>query len=292
MTAEVQRAEHLFTIKRYREALEYCRAALAAEPEDELALYLGGFSALMLDDGETAAEMARALLHAHPDSPYGHEILGHLAVEAGNQQAAEGHFRAALRAWPDRSYYLALLGNFLGTHGRLEEGITVARKGLERDPEDSYVLQVLQRLYRLNEEPELAEEFAARTLAVDAEKPGAHLEAGLLMLEKGHREAARGRFLESLRLDPASGDTKEIMAHERVRTHPFFRHGVFLRTESGFVIAALLTPLFWLGLSLLWTPLVYIAYAAFGLVILGYGYVGLFRLCVRLTLRRIRMGDA
>ena len=56
--------------------------------------------------------------------------------------------------------------------------------------------------------------------------------------------------------------------------------------------AALLAQLFWFGLSLLWPPFVYVAYAALGLVILGYGYVGLFHLCVWTTLRRIRMGKA
>ena len=98
MTPDVRRAEHLFTIKRYREALEHCLAVLAAEPEEEGALYLAGFSALMLDDAEMAANMAKALIRAHPGSPYGHEILGHLAVDQRDQRAAEVHFRAALGA--------------------------------------------------------------------------------------------------------------------------------------------------------------------------------------------------
>lgn len=292
MTPDVQRAEHLFTIKRYREALEHCLAALAAEPEDESALYLAGFSALLLDDAETAANMAKALIRAHPDSPYGHEILGHLAVDQRDQRAAELHFRAALRAQPDSARFQALLGNFLGSHERLEEGITVARKALKSDPEDPFTLTVLQKLYRLNEEPELAAQFAARALAANPEAAGAHLEAGLLMLEKGQRHEARGRFLESLRLDPMSGDAKQVMAYERVRSHPLFRNGVFLKTERGFVIAAVLTPLVWFGLSLLWEPIVYVAYAALALVILGYGYLGLFHLLVRIALRRIRLGKA
>lgn len=292
MNPDVQRAEHLFTIKRYREAMEHCLAALAAEPEDEGALYLAGFSALMLDDAQTAGDMAKALIRAHPDSPYGHEILGHLAVDQHDRRAAEIHFRAALRAEPESAFYQALLGHFLGAHGRLEEGITIARNALRSNPEDAFTLHVLQKLYRLNEEPELAEEFAARALAANPEHADAHLEAGLLMLQKGQRWEARGRFLESLRLDPVTGDSKHVMAYERVRTHPFFRNGVYLRTEWGFVTAALLAPLFWFGLSLLWAPFVYVAYAALGLVILGYGYVGLFHLCVWTTLRRIRMGKA
>lgn len=292
MTPDVQRAEHLFTIKRYREALEHCLAALAAEPEHEGALYLAGFSALMLDDAQTAGDMAKALIRAHPDSPYGHEVLGHLAVDQRDVRAAEVHFRAALRAQPESAFYQALLGHFLGSHERLEEGITVARKALKSDPEDPFALTVLQKLYRLNEEPALAEEFAARALAANPERAGTHLEAGLLMLEKGQRREARGRFLESLRLDPMSGDSKQVMAYERVRTHPLFRNGVFLRTERGYVIATLLTPLVWFGLSLLWQPFVYVAYAALGLVILGYGYLGLFHLLVWLALRRIRMGKA
>ncbi len=292
MNADLQKADHLFTVKRYQEALKYCRAALAADPENEQALYIAGFCGLMENDAQTAEEMGRALLRSQPDSPCGHEILGHLAVEAKNRRGAEVHFRATLKAQPEDPHYFALMSQFLGSQGRLEEGITVARKGLALDPDDPELLHSLQKLYWLNDEPEQAEEFGRRALAADPERSGVHLQAGLILLEKDRRGEARGRFLESLRLDPASGNAKDVMASERVRSHPMFRHGLFLPTSRGAVIAAVIAPLAWYALSLLFEPLVYLAYVALAVVIGGYGYLGLYHLCVWITARRIRAGKA
>ena len=63
------------------------------------------------------------------------------------------------------------------------------------------------------------------------EDPDLHLEAGLALLERGQVSTAKRSFLQSLRLDPASGDSHEAIAHERVRNHPLFKRGFETASE-------------------------------------------------------------
>lgn len=288
----VQRAQVLYDMTRYEQALQLCLDALGMDPEHPGALELGGYCALMMDDSETAETMARSLMSRDPDTPAGHEILGRLAADRDDRLAAESHFRTLLRALPESPVAHAIMAGYLGKYGRLEEGITQARKGLALDSENPAVLQMLEQLYRLNDEPELAEEMGQRALAQDPDDADHHLALGMRLLERGRRREARAGFMESLRRAPAATDNIAAMAHERVRTHRFFRNGRFFPTEPALVAVALCVPVFWWLLSLWLAPLVWLAWAAVVVLVLGYGYVGLFYLCRWYVQRQIERGRA
>jgi tetratricopeptide (TPR) repeat protein len=266
-----------FQRKRYSDALSCCHDALRENPRDEDAFYLGSFSALMLDDRETAREMAGQLIGIDPQSAGGHELLGHLALADEHEQKAERHFREAIRCDPQSSGRYATLGAFLARRGRLEEAITSARKGLKE-------------LYRLNEEPKLAQEMGDRAAEINPEDADVHFEAGLLLLRKGQKADARGRFAESLRLDPASGQAFSVIAHERVRHWKVFKNGYFMPLKVGMIIAVLLAPAMWFGLSLLWQPLIWVFYLSLVIIVGGYLYTGLFYMCRWSIQRRLERG--
>lgn len=290
MDPRLQRAELLFDVKRHADALAVCREVLGTDPEDAGALYLAGFSALVMEMPGEAEGFGRALVAADPQSSGGFEILGYVDWGLERDMAAEAHFREALRLSPDNPHYHALLGRFLGHVRRLEEAITVAHQGLSLEPDSPVLAAVLQVLYRLNDEPDLAERYGRMALAAAPDSADHHLEAGLRLLEKGRRPLARGRFLDALRLDPAAGSSMETMAYERCRTHWFFRNGLYLPTQADRFAVAVLTPVFWYLLSVLFAPFEVLAWASLAVVVLGYGYVVLFRLCVRATLNRLRRG--
>ena len=96
-----------------------------------------------------------------------------------------------------------MLGRFLGNLHRLEEAITVAAKGLKLAPEHLAMIRTLQTLYRLNDEPDMAQAMAERALGLDPEDADVHLEAGLNLLDRGDTRAAHRNFLQSLRIQPA-----------------------------------------------------------------------------------------
>ncbi len=290
MQDRISKAEALFDIKRYDEALEAALEALASEPDDLMALYIGAFSALLLKDSETAKRLARSLIVAYPEGPQGHEIMGFLATDANKNRVAETHFREARRLDPENATYTALLSGYLARVGRMEEAITIGLKGLKLDPEDASVLNALETAYRLNDEPEQAARYGERALAANPEGAESHLEAGFRLLESGQRGAARGNFIESLRLDPAAGDSMEVIAYERVRTLWFFKNGRFLPLDKDVVATAVLTPAVWYGLSYLWQPFVNLAWLSVVLVAAAYAYVGLFHLGCRIALARLKAG--
>jgi len=99
-------ASLLIEEKRYAEALAACDAALAARPDDYLALFILGRtvseSGLRLDDGEAA--LRRCLEHApktiEPDQSAVYYRLGMIAEKRGNRAAARAAYERALAAHP------------------------------------------------------------------------------------------------------------------------------------------------------------------------------------------------
>lgn len=287
----LERAWLYFGRGQYVECITQARKALSADPQHEQALYLVGFSALLREDEALAAETSDALLAVAPESGAAHELMGFVCQTFQKDPIrAETHFREAIRLEPEEPAFRATLGLFLGDRGRIEEGITVARKGLSIDPESSRVLQALQTLYRLNDEPDMSERMGAEALRLDPERAEHHLEVGLHLLTGRNRGAARSSLLESLRLAPADADNKDVIAHERVRTHAFFKRGYFLSLKPSILIPALLVPAFWFGLSLVFRPFVYLGWAAVAVLVVAYGYHGLFLLCRRHVRRGLERG--
>lgn len=286
------RARLHFDRQGWREALRAGHEALALDPEHGEALLICGHSALQLDDLAAARQLSSTLLGIAPDWPPAH-LLGGLVASTADRDAvrAEQLFRSAIRLAPEWPAPYATLGLFLGWRRRCEEGITVARRGLKLDPENVEVLTALQSLYRLNGEKELADRYGEMALAVDPEHADLHLEAGLRLLESGQSRRARSRFLDALRLDPEDAEGKDLIASERVRTHPLFRGGYFLSFRPSILVPALLVPVVWWLLSRLLSPLVYLAWAS-AIVVTGlYVYHGLFRLCRWHVRRRIDRGQ-
>lgn len=285
----VAAAWFLFERRRHGEALAKALEALALQPESAEPHYIAGLCHAALGRDAQAEEHARALLRTAPDVAMGHELLA-IATWRRDRPRAERALREALRIEPENPVRHAMLGRFLGDLNRLEEGITVARKGLVLAPENLSVIHTLQTLFRLNDEPDLARAMAERALALDPESADVHLEAGLNLLARGATHAARGSFLQSLRLEPASGSSQEAIAHERVRAHPLFRDVRGLPVTPGGMAFSVLTPLFWYALSALFSPLRYVAAIAFGIVVLSYAHRLAFVVCRAWVLRRIRAG--
>ncbi|MDD9941886.1 MAG: tetratricopeptide repeat protein, partial [Myxococcales bacterium] len=257
--------------------------------EDLEAHYLAGLCHASEERLGEAEEHARTLLALAPELPMGHEVLA-ISVWRTDKRRAEKALYDALKLDPENPTRHAMLGRFLADLGRLEDGITAAHKGLQIKPDHLGSVQALQVLYRLNDEPEMAAAMADKALAIDPEDADAHLEAGLALLGRGQSARARGRFLESLRIAPADGDNHEAIAHERVRNHWLYKDTFMLPVEGGAMWATLATPAFWYALSLLWSPLRFVAYLSLGLIVLSYAHRALFRLSRGWVLRSIRAG--
>ena len=275
----------------YENALSCAQQGLGMDPDDPEVLLLAGLAALRVPDPGVAEYATRYLLELRPNDSRSHLLLGFFSHEVKKDAVgAERAFREAIRLDPEEPENYAFLGQFLATRERNREGIATARKGLKLDPENYLVLHALQMLYRRAEEKELSEEFGKRALEVAPEESANFLEAGFRLLEGRKDTEAKGKFLEALRLDPGDGTTFEAIAHEKVRQHPFFRKGLYLPLNRTTLVGAVLTPVVWWGLSLLWRPIIWMAIVSAVIVIGLYAYTGAFYLCRRIIVRQLRSG--
>ena len=273
---------------RYEDALKAAIEAIGAAPEEPAGYELAGSACVQLKRFEEAESFAMELLSRAPDWATGYAIRGHVRFQK-DPRHAEPYYRQALSLEPDTPERHAMLGLALGHMGRLEEAITVGRKGLRLDAENGFVLLVLQQLYRLDEDEEMAEEMGRRALAVNPESSAHHLELGFAMLDRGDRRQAKASFAQSLRLDPrASGDLHDI-AYERVRTMLLFR-GVYPPVEWPLWLIAVLTPLWWFALGYLWVGFTYLGWLTVALLAIGYARHGLFFVVHRAMMHRMRRG--
>ena len=263
---------------------------LSDDPLHPEALYLLGLIQVITNH-PLAEETTRSLLSIEPDHSRSHFLLGLLNhYFKKNAVGAETSYRTAIRFDPEDSLPRTALARLLGEKERLEEAITVAHQALKIDPENPTAYELLTHLYRLNKEDDLARKFAQQGLALDPENADVHREIGLRLLHQGDESSAVESLYESLRLEPDNASSREEIAYEKVKSHPLFKNGFFLSFKLPTLICAILTPVFWWLLSLLFSPLIYLTWISLILVILGYSYHGLFLLCRKLTLRRINQG--
>lgn len=286
----LERAWFLYERKRYEQALTECMRALAAEPGSAAALELAAWALIGLGRWSEVEVFAGQCLAAAPEGDAGHLLLALVEDHRERYESAHEQILRAIAAAPENARHRAVLGCILARWGRIEDGITAARQALVLQPGSGLALGTLASLYRINAEPELAARYAAQALEAEPDAAHHHLEEGMRLLERRDAGRARLRFLEALRLDPARGDTFEAIAHETVRTHWAFKHAVFPPQQRALAIAALLVPAIWYGLSLLWRPLIALAWLCSALLAAGYSYRGAFVLCRRAVLARLRRG--
>lgn len=290
MSHALESAQFFFERGRYPEAIEQAQSA-AADPEHRIiALYLMGLSGLHLEDSKLVKSSARSILSEDPDSPEGHDLLGYYFWIGKQLDKGERHFREALRQDSFSGFRYANLARLVAQKSRLEDAITIAYQGLEVEPQSLYLLTTLQTLYRHNKQPKQAQRIEEQVQAINPESAENHLEAGFRLLSIGQSEEATGRLSEALRLNPADDEDLELIALNKIASHPLFRHGLFLRTELDLMLMTLLVPAFWYGLSFLWHPIVYIAWLSLALILLAFAHRGLFSACRWWTLRQLRSG--
>ncbi len=293
--ARLARAYQLFELRRYADAIEAAGDVLTIEPDHPGAHRLTALAALQLERFELAESSAATYLAYDPESADAHYLMGHIQnIVKKNKIAAESHFRTMIRCDRDFAEGYGVLGLFLGQQGRVEEGITVARKGLKVDSDSLTILQALQTLYRVNKEPKMADKIGRQALELYPEEAEQHLEVGLRLLEMGGKSAgtnARSSFLESLRIDPDDQEIRHVIAHERVRNHPFFKNGFFLSFKPSIMVPALMVPLVWYALALLLRPFIVLAWLSVVALLAGYLYHGSFLVCRHVVRHRIDRGD-
>jgi tetratricopeptide (TPR) repeat protein len=99
---------------------------------------------------------------------------------------------------------LAPVGNALIIIGSTEDAVELLRRAWDAYPGDFWINLALGQALRVSQPPQLDEAVAFLTVAVALRprSPGAHLNLGLALKEKGHQDKAIACFKKAIALDP------------------------------------------------------------------------------------------
>ncbi|SFF43153.1 Flp pilus assembly protein TadD, contains TPR repeats [Fontimonas thermophila] len=207
-----QRATALAIVARNEDlSLQAARRWLALDPTSADAREV--IASLSLKRGELAETLTqcRELIQGHPGGPAeGFMLVLPVLSQAGADRAdgALSVMRQLVEEWPDLAAAHLALGLTALHYGRLELAEAAARKAQALDPQErKYVLLLISIWVRANR---IAEADARIDQLARTDTPAADLRIGYaqLLLEFGHRDAARRQLESVLKLDPRNADAR------------------------------------------------------------------------------------
>ncbi|MDX1434924.1 MAG: tetratricopeptide repeat protein, partial [Gammaproteobacteria bacterium] len=207
-----------------REALDICRALLAAEPDDAGLLNLCAVASFHVGDEAGALALLGRAIAAEPEFADAHNNLGNVHKAAGRLLEAEHAYRRAIATAPDHfdgyfnlgivldamgrtreahevnaracalepRYAPAHLnaGNVLKTLGRHDEALAAYRRVLDLEPRHLDAMNNMGTvLYELGRHDE-AETTLRRAIELDARHADLHYNLGVVLQEVGRLEEA------------------------------------------------------------------------------------------------------
>lgn len=297
--ALINKARALYEMERFQDCLLACTDLLALSPGNIEALYLGCISALQLEDTDSGLDLAGQLLQHAPDRAESHIAMALSLSHASRSpdeilvlgKTVEAHFQQAIRLDQGYARYYVLYAEWLARQRRLDEALVFGRQALALDPNDPEIPALLQGLYRLNDQEDLAEQMGQLALSLSPDHAVNHMEAGFRSLSRGRSQEAKDHFRDGLRLEP-SEDYFQAIAAERCRNKWLFRTFPVIPQYSSITILLLFTPLVWLLLAfLVWMPLLHAVWITLAAAVLIMLHSTLFRLCLWRELTRLRRGD-
>ncbi|MES2705345.1 MAG: CDC27 family protein [Verrucomicrobiota bacterium] len=170
-----------------------------------------------------AEEAARRVQATEPESDSGSYLLALVLLERNQPKEALLAAREAIRQDPQDSVNYAIAARSLNQLSRYPEAEKMAGAGLaENGGCDSCLFQLSQAQSMLGRHDE-ADEVTRTLLADDPEDASNHSARGFHLLLAGDPVAARGHFLEALRLRPNSSDARDGLAQSLTNRNPLFR---------------------------------------------------------------------
>lgn len=203
----------LFSMRRYAEAEDDLRAALAERPDDAVAHAMLGVALSRQNKYLEALEESQAAIGLDPTSSYVFFARSLVLIRAWRTAGALDAIREAiaLDSTSDPDYFM-ILAALLFDKQQWNESLEAVDRGLAIDPRHVECLnrrgQVLLRLGRVKE----AEQAFASALEAAPEHAEAHHAQGVLLLNRAEGAAALEYLLEARRLDPLTKNDSDAIA--------------------------------------------------------------------------------
>ena len=223
MSQHLARAEILLAQSRPSDAEREARLALAARPDDALALGVLARALVDQNRGAEALEPARAAVSAAPDSPYSHHVLAHVLLRINRAREARSACEEALRLAPDDGELLAQRAGIRLALRDWNGALADSEAALRLLPEDTFAQNLRATALRQLGRTEEAGRVGARTLEQDPEDAFSHATQGWTLLQRGEPRRAQEHFLEALRIEPDMELARQGMLEALKARNPLYR---------------------------------------------------------------------
>ena len=222
LSNHINRANQLFTLNRYTEAIKEAKDALAIDPINSEALgIIVNAHAFGKMPGEAVQFGLNALSH-HPEDDYIYFGLGVASMRMGFPDQAEDYFKSAIRFQQWQPAYHANLAIALKERGHWEAAEMAIDKALELHPDYDFAhnvkAQILKKL-----KPEQAQNNIDEAIRLSPENDYHHQTKGRHAFEEKDYVQSAFHYQQAVRLDPMDVSVRNEFLRTLVRTHPNYQ---------------------------------------------------------------------
>src|SRR4051794_38449616 len=244
MGASYDKGLILYRQRRWRDAAEYFRQELAANPGTRRASSAHAMLALSLVHDrkiEAGHEEAKIAIATDPQAPFPHYAMAHVILARARAAAAKWTLRQrqrpaaevlraardavneAVRLQPWSPDFLELKSRLEFDLGNRKASLDALKAGLAIDPRHIGCLHM--RTFMLNHTGSLDDAMAEldRALETDPNDVRLHRQRSWMLLQKGDHRAARVSFQAALHLDPNDRRTQIGLQHAKAARIPPYR---------------------------------------------------------------------
>jgi len=225
--AQLERAQQLVTLQRYKDAETELRIVLSSQPENTDALAL--LSICFSEQGKLpeATKVIQDAIGKEPDNDYLLYLQALFYFKEDKLPQAEKFIRNAIAYDPHNADYFGLLSAINLRQKDWQKALENANKGLEADPDNLQSLNSRSSaLYKLDKKEE-AYATIQEALSQDPENAYTHTNIGWSLLEKGDHKKALVHFSEALKSNPGYDVAKAGMVEALKARYLFYR--IFLK---------------------------------------------------------------
>jgi len=225
--AQLERAQQLVTLQRYKEAEKELRSVLSQDPNNTTGLALLAICFYELDKLKEAIEAIQNAIGKEPDNDHLLYLQALFYLKDDKLKDAENFIRNAIAFNPHSADYFGLLSAIKLEQKDWKQALEYADKGLAIDPDNLQSLNARSTaLYKLDKKDE-AYATIQEALHKDPENEFTHTNLGWSLLEKGDHKKALEHFREALKLNPENAYAKAGMVQGLKAIYWFYR--IFLK---------------------------------------------------------------
>lgn len=221
--AQLERAQQLVNLQRYKDAEKELKLVLAQQPENTLALALFSICRAELGDLKEATDVIQNAIGREPDNDYLFYLQALYFLKQSKSKEADQSLRQAITFDPHNADYFGLMAQLRLSQKEWQEALDYANKGLEADPDNVQCLNARSTaLYKLDKKEE-AYATIQEALNQDPENESTHTNLGWSLLEKGDHRKSLEHFREALKINPEYAYAKAGMVEALKARYLFYR---------------------------------------------------------------------